>query len=374
MLGGNSCCDPALLFGNGMDGYDGAGCIVDLFGCGCDATGCIGGICWYDGEEYDGCCWGCGCCCCGAAHEGGATSNAPKPARAISSSRPGALPPLTPIPPTVAPFSLMGQPPAAMINFPSYIAAMLDANPGIPEPHWATASVDWLNITDVVALAILILPVAQPYGAIIRSKRTRCPPASTIAMLTGLRNSLARCLLASIILRATSIDMLTRFTLLNYTPQVIRAHFFTGTLGIVSIVLHLVHIRNMGSLFVPCRGPLQRTLGTSAAMCQSCYCHNAPMQSSYIAYISHTETRQLWRRDIASARRGGCAEADPIGVKLRKDELCNERAFQADVCHVSGTRERTIVCVTAADSIAQKDGTRPAWEAISKCIAASLFC
>jgi len=44
----------------------------------------------------------------------------------------------------------------------------------------------------------------------MRSKRTRCPPASTMAMLTGLRNSLARCLLASSILRAISIDMLTQ--------------------------------------------------------------------------------------------------------------------------------------------------------------------
>jgi len=44
----------------------------------------------------------------------------------------------------------------------------------------------------------------------MRSKSTRCPPASTIAMLTGLRNSFARRLLASSILRATSIDKLTR--------------------------------------------------------------------------------------------------------------------------------------------------------------------
>src|SRR5712691_6857740 len=93
---------------------------------------------------------------------GAIASNAPRPARAISSSRPGALPPLTPIPPTVAPPRRMGQPPAAMINFPCVIVARLDAKPGIPAPHCATASVDWLNITAVLAFAILILPVAQP--------------------------------------------------------------------------------------------------------------------------------------------------------------------------------------------------------------------
>ena len=48
-------------------------------------------------------------------------------------------------------------------------------------------------------------------------------------------------------------------------------------------------------------------------------------------------------------------------------------AFQAGVCHVSGTLERTISCVTAADSIEKKDGVRPAWEAIFAFIAASLF-
>src|SRR5947209_11877560 len=64
-------------------------------------------------------------------------------------------------------------------------------------------------MTAVFALAILMFPVAQPYGDIIRSKSTRCPPASTIAILTGLRNSLARCLLASNILRAISTDRFT---------------------------------------------------------------------------------------------------------------------------------------------------------------------
>jgi hypothetical protein len=56
----------------------------------------------------------------------------------------------------------MGQPPAAIINFPPLIVAILEAKPGIPDPHWATASVDWLNMTAVLALATLILPVAQP--------------------------------------------------------------------------------------------------------------------------------------------------------------------------------------------------------------------
>jgi len=85
-----------------------------------------------------------------------------RPARAISSSLPGPLPPLTPIPPTVAPPTRIGQPPAAMINLPCDMVAILDAKPGIPDPHCATESVDWLNITAVVALAILILAVAQP--------------------------------------------------------------------------------------------------------------------------------------------------------------------------------------------------------------------
>src|SRR5437660_715339 len=48
--------------------------------------------------------------------DGERASATPRPARAISSSRPGALPPLTPIPPTVAPPIRIGQPPAAMIN------------------------------------------------------------------------------------------------------------------------------------------------------------------------------------------------------------------------------------------------------------------
>src|SRR6266487_202844 len=93
---------------------------------------------------------------------GGRASTAASPARAISSSRPGALPPLTPMPPTVAPSIRTGQPPAAMINFPAVIVARLEAKPGIPAPHCATASVDWLNITAVLAFAMLILPVAQP--------------------------------------------------------------------------------------------------------------------------------------------------------------------------------------------------------------------
>ena len=59
-----------------------------------------------------------------------------------SSSRPGALPPLTPMPPTVAPPMRIGHPPAAIINFPCVMVAILEAKPGIPEPHWATASVD----------------------------------------------------------------------------------------------------------------------------------------------------------------------------------------------------------------------------------------
>src|SRR5579884_2495654 len=101
--------------------------------------------------------------CAGCAGSGGAiASNAASPARAISSSRPGALPPLTPMPPTVAPLMRMGQPPAAIMNFPWVMAARLEAKPGIPAPHCATASVDWLNMTAVVALAILILPVAHP--------------------------------------------------------------------------------------------------------------------------------------------------------------------------------------------------------------------
>src|SRR5437763_10487879 len=131
--------------------------------------------------------------CAGCAGIGGAiASNAANPARAISSSRPGALPPLTPMPPTVAPPMRMGQPPAAIMNLPCDISDMLEAKPGMPAPHWATASVDWLNMTAVHALARLMLPVAQPYGDIIRSNTTRCPPESTIAMLTGLLNSLAR--------------------------------------------------------------------------------------------------------------------------------------------------------------------------------------
>src|SRR5437667_10712491 len=90
---------------------------------------------------------------------GAIASSAPRPARAISSSRPGALPPLTPIPPIVAPPIRTGQPPAAMINFPSVIDAILEAKPGIAAPHCATASVDWLNMTAVLALAMLIFPV-----------------------------------------------------------------------------------------------------------------------------------------------------------------------------------------------------------------------
>src|SRR5437773_2463578 len=43
----------------------------------------------------------------------------------------------------------------------------------------------------------------------MRSNNTRCPPASTMAMLTGLRNSFARCLLTSRIFLARSIEMLT---------------------------------------------------------------------------------------------------------------------------------------------------------------------
>src|SRR5437588_6665892 len=144
--------------------------------------------------------------------DGERASATPRPARAISSSRPGAFPPLTPIPPTVAPPIRIGQPPAAMINLPSVIVAMLEAKPGMPDAHCATASVDWLNITAVHALAILMLPVAQPYGAIMRSKSTRWPPASTMAILTGLRNSLARCLLASNILRAISTDRFMHVT------------------------------------------------------------------------------------------------------------------------------------------------------------------
>src|SRR5437588_699211 len=97
----------------------------------------------------------------GCAGTGGVrASKAPSPARAISSSRPGALPPLTPIPPTVAPPMRMGQPPAAIMNLPCDISDMLEAKPGMPDPHWATASVDWLNMTAVLALAMLILPVA----------------------------------------------------------------------------------------------------------------------------------------------------------------------------------------------------------------------
>jgi hypothetical protein len=49
-----------------------------------------------------------------------------------------------------------------MINLPSVIVAMLEAKPGIPDAHCATASVGWLNITAVHAFAILIFPVAQP--------------------------------------------------------------------------------------------------------------------------------------------------------------------------------------------------------------------
>ncbi len=78
---------------------------------------------------------GCGC-------ERTIASAAANPARAISSSRPGAFPPLTPIPPTVAPLNLTGQPPAAMTNLPCVISDRLDAKPGIPAPHWATLSVD----------------------------------------------------------------------------------------------------------------------------------------------------------------------------------------------------------------------------------------
>src|SRR5438270_8338540 len=72
-------------------------------------------------------------------------------------------------------------------------------------------------MTAVFALAILMFPVAQPYGDIIRSKSTRCPPESTIAILTGLRSSLARCLLASNILRAISIDRFTQLLLFAKT-------------------------------------------------------------------------------------------------------------------------------------------------------------
>src|SRR5215471_16957692 len=93
---------------------------------------------------------------------GSAALTAARPARAMSSSRPGALPPLTPMPPTVAPLTRIGQPPAAMINFPSVIVVMLEAKPGIAAPHCATASVDWLNMTAVVALAILMPLVAHP--------------------------------------------------------------------------------------------------------------------------------------------------------------------------------------------------------------------
>jgi hypothetical protein len=64
-------------------------------------------------------------------------------------------------------------------------------------------------MTAVTAFAWLMLPVAHPYGDIIRSNRTGCPPASTMAILTGLRSSFARCLLASRILRARSIVRLT---------------------------------------------------------------------------------------------------------------------------------------------------------------------
>src|ERR1051326_9096921 len=125
-----------------MDGYEGVGCMY--------------------GRE---CCCCCGCEICGGCTgiAGAITSNAPNPARAISSSLPGALPPLTPMPPTVAPPIRIGQPPAAIINFPCVISAMLEAKPGMPDLHWATASVDGLNITAVLALAILMLPVAQPY-------------------------------------------------------------------------------------------------------------------------------------------------------------------------------------------------------------------
>src|SRR5205823_156551 len=111
------------LLGGGMDGYEGVGCIYGRECCCCGCEGC---------EGWRGC----------AAIAGAITSNAPKPARAISSSRPGALPPLTPMPPTVAPPIRIGQPPAAIINFPCVISAMLEANPGMPDPHWATASVD----------------------------------------------------------------------------------------------------------------------------------------------------------------------------------------------------------------------------------------
>src|SRR5579884_3239054 len=75
---------------------------------------------------------------------------------------------------------------------------------------------------------MLILPVAQPYGDIIRSNSTRCPPASTIAMLTGLRNSFARCLLASRILRARSIVKLTDLSFLTATRMVYRPRFHVG--------------------------------------------------------------------------------------------------------------------------------------------------
>src|SRR6266704_4234709 len=89
----------------------------------CDDTGGV------EDERGSGACAGC------AGSGGAIASNAPNPARAISSSRPGALPPLTPMPPIVAPPMRIGHPPAAIINLPCVILAILDAKPGIPEPH-----------------------------------------------------------------------------------------------------------------------------------------------------------------------------------------------------------------------------------------------
>src|ERR1051326_2318315 len=127
-----------------------------------------------------------------------AASAAWTPARAISSSRPGALPPLMPIAPMVTPFGpRIGQPPGAMINLPWVMLAMLVAKPGMSPAQRPMSAVDWLNMTAEVALAVAMPAVAQAYGAIMRSNATRWPALSTSAMLTWQLNSRARALLAS---------------------------------------------------------------------------------------------------------------------------------------------------------------------------------
>lgn len=119
----------------------------------------------------------------------------------------------------------------------------------------------------------------------MRSKRTRWPPASTMAILTGLRNSLARCLLASSTLRAISTDMLTPNSPLKSTVP----HKDTSIFSIGPIVpqaqctCNVSFVHSQGFSKSVCRAASQARQTDLEKLCV----HSSPVETKLIRSLRH---------------------------------------------------------------------------------------